>query len=65
MSKGPPTVTVPAVKGLSVVDAGTALEAAGLVVEGIEGSPTKKVKGTDPEAGQVVRKGTKVTIITE
>lgn len=65
VSKGPPTVTVPNVTGLSVVDAGTALEGAGLVVSGIEGSPTKKVTATDPAAGQVVRKGTKVTIITD
>ncbi len=64
VSKGPPTVPVPSVAGLSVVDAGNKLEAAGLVVSGTQGSPTKPVVGTSPAAGTTVRKGSAVTIVT-
>jgi beta-lactam-binding protein with PASTA domain/tRNA A-37 threonylcarbamoyl transferase component Bud32 len=65
VSKGPETVAVPDVKDLSAEDAGKAIEAAGLKVSGIDGSPTKKVTGTDPEAGATVKKGSEVRIRTE
>lgn len=65
VSKGPPTVSVPTVEGASVAEATTALEDAGLVVSGLEGSPRKKVTATDPPAGTTVRKGSKVKLFTE
>lgn len=64
VSKGPPTVAVPNVIGLTVVEAAEAIEAAGLTVSGIEGSPSNRVKGTDPGPGAVVRKGSNVSIVT-
>jgi len=65
VSKGPSLVAVPNVRGLSVVDAATRIEAQGLVVSGTQGSPTKPVVGTNPAAGALVRRGTPVTITTE
>jgi len=65
VSKGPETVDVPDVKGLSVEDAGKAIEAAGLKVSGIDGSPTKNVIGSDPDAKTTVKKGSDVRLKTE
>ena len=65
VSKGPPTVAVPKVDGQSVADATTALEDAGLKVSGLEGSPRKKVVGTDPAIGTTVRIGSSVKLITD
>jgi serine/threonine-protein kinase len=62
VSKGPAMVTVPDVSGQSVEDAANALESAGLVIIGTTGSPSDKVSGTSPAAGDSVRKGTGVTI---
>jgi serine/threonine-protein kinase len=56
VSKGPETVPVPDVVGLSVVDAAKAIEAAGLTVSGTSGSPTKKVTASNPAAGTVVKR---------
>ena len=64
VSNGPPVVTIPSVKGMSVADAAAALQAAGLTVSGTQGSPLGKVQGTNPAAGTVVRRGTAVVIIT-
>ena len=64
VSKGPPTVVVPDVSGMTVVEAADALEAAGLVVSGTQGSPRQDVASTSPAAGTTVKKGTSVTIIT-
>ncbi len=64
VSSGPPTVAIPSVKGMSVTDAASALQNAGLTVSGTQGSPLGKVQGTNPAAGTVVRKGTAVVIIT-
>ena len=64
VSSGPPTVAIPSVQGMSLADAASALQAAGLTVSGTQGSPLAKVKGTNPAAGTVVRRGTAVVIIT-
>lgn len=64
VSKGPQLIEVPRVAGMTVVDAASKLENAGLVVSGTQGSPTKAVSGTNPSAGTDVRRNTPVTIIT-
>jgi eukaryotic-like serine/threonine-protein kinase len=64
VSKGPETVAVPDVKGMSVIDAATAIEEAGLQVNDTRGSPRRRVVLTDPVAGTQVEKGTKITLIT-
>jgi serine/threonine-protein kinase len=64
VSNGPPVVTIPSVKDLSLAEAAAALQSAGLTVSGTQGSPLGKVKGTNPAAGTVVRRGTAVVIIT-
>jgi serine/threonine-protein kinase len=64
VSNGPPVVTIPSVKGMSLADAAAALQTAGLTVSGTQGSPLGKVQGTNPAAGTVVRRGTAVVIIT-
>lgn len=64
VSLGPPVVSIPNVVGLSVVDAGAQLEAAGLEVGSTTGSPTRPVTGTTPAAGEVVRLGSSVTLST-
>ncbi|MGZ4709846.1 MAG: protein kinase domain-containing protein, partial [Acidimicrobiales bacterium] len=64
VSSGPPMVTIPSVKGMSLADAAAALQSAGLTVSGTQGSPLGKVQGTNPAAGTVVRRGTTVVIIT-
>ncbi|MCX7621736.1 MAG: PASTA domain-containing protein, partial [Acidimicrobiales bacterium] len=65
VSKGPQLIAVPNVRGLSVVDAAARIEAAGLLVSGTQGSPTKSVTGTNPAAGSMVRKGSAVTLVTD
>jgi serine/threonine-protein kinase len=64
VSKGPPTVVVPDVRTLSVVEAAAQLEAAGLSVSDTQGSPTKAVSRTDPAGGTTVRRGASVTLFT-
>lgn len=64
VSNGPPVVTIPSVKGMSLADAAAALQSAGLTVSGTQGSPLGKVQGTNPAAGTVVRRGTAVVIVT-
>jgi serine/threonine-protein kinase len=64
VSKGPPMVEVPDVKGKSVEDAEAALEAAGLEVSGTKGSTRRDVTSTDPAAGTKVKPGTKVELTT-
>ena len=64
VSSGPPKVNVPDVSKLSVTDAATKLQAVGLSVSSVTGSPLGTVKGTDPAAGTSVLKGTAVTLIT-
>lgn len=64
VSKGPENVAVPDVGGMSVIDAASAIEDAGLKVADTRGSPRRRVVVTDPAAGTLVKKGTKVTLIT-
>jgi serine/threonine-protein kinase len=64
VSKGPPTVEVPDVAGMTAPDAVKAMEAVGLSVSGTDGSPSDKVKASDPVAGTVVKKGSSVKLIT-
>lgn len=64
VSSGLPMVTVPDVSGLSESSAGEQLEEAGLVVGGRDGPARRLVRGTDPAAGESVRQGTTVDIIT-
>ena len=64
VSSGLPFVTVPDVEGMPADEAIDRLEAAGLVVGGIEGPPRRDVLATDPPAGESVRQRTEVTIYT-
>ena len=65
VSSGPPTVVIPRdIIGKSVTEAAAELQALGLIVSGIHGSPLGKVKSTDPGVGTTVRKGTSVVLIT-
>jgi serine/threonine-protein kinase len=64
VSKGPPMVEVPDVKGMSVDEAEAALEARGLVVSGTKGSTRRDVTSTDPPAGTMVKPGSKVELTT-
>ncbi len=64
VSKGPPLVAVPDVKGLSVDDAATKLEAAGFTVSDVKGSPRKDVTATDPPAGTMVKPGSDIVLTT-
>jgi len=69
LSKGPPPVEVPDVRGRTVEEAIAALQSAGL---GVNGEPTRrfdkevppgKVIGTEPAAGQQTRKGSQLVLI--
>jgi serine/threonine protein kinase/beta-lactam-binding protein with PASTA domain len=64
VSTGPPTVAVPNVIGQTIAQASATLQAAGLVVSGVSGDPSKMAKGTDPATGAVVPTGSSVTILT-
>lgn len=64
VSKGKPFVNVPQTRGQSVARATERLEAAGLVVIGVEGAPNRPVLITDPEPGSSVRVGTELLIYT-
>ena len=64
VSTGPALITVPATKGLDVLAASQALRDAGLVVEGVEGSPDQPVLGSRPGVNQQVKRGTAVIVIT-
>ena len=64
VSKGPDTVAVPDVAGMTVTEADEKLRAAGLTTSGVQGSPSKLVVGSNPRAGTQVKKGSGVTLIT-
>lgn len=64
VSSGPPTVQVPNVQGDTVQQATTALQAAGLTVSGVSGSPSNKVVGTQPSIGSTVPQGSAVQLFT-
>ena len=56
--------TIPDVKGQSVQDAASQLQAAGFSVSGVQGNPFRTVTGTSPPAGTRAASGTGVVIIT-
>ena len=60
----PVTVPVPDVSQRTAASAAEVLQNVGLRVSGTQGSPANPVRGTDPGAGTIVRRGTAVTIIT-
>ena len=64
VSTGPPTTTVPDVKGDSVQQATTALQNAGLSVSGVSGNPSNNVVGTQPSIGSTVPTGSSVQLFT-
>ncbi len=64
VSTGPPTTTVPNVIGDSVSQATSALQAQGLSVSGVSGSPSNNVSGTQPSVGSTVNTGSSVQIFT-
>jgi beta-lactam-binding protein with PASTA domain len=64
VSKGPPVVDVPDVRARPVLEAAAIIEAAGLQVNGIQGSPTRPVSKTNPAVGTSVRRGTSISLIT-
>jgi len=65
VSQGPEPVIIPDISGDSVADAQAALEAAGLVVDGVDGPPNGIVTGTDPDAGLQVDRGTSIVLLTQ
>jgi serine/threonine-protein kinase len=65
VSKGPKTVTVPSLSGMSVSQAQNALQAAGLDLGQIYGPPSKRVFDSTPTAGSKVPRGTKVDVYTK
>jgi serine/threonine-protein kinase len=64
VSTGPPTTTVPDVKGDSVQQADAALQQAGLTPSGVSGNPSNNVIGTQPSIGSTVPTGSAVQLIT-
>jgi eukaryotic-like serine/threonine-protein kinase len=62
LPSAPSRLTVPDVIGLSVPDATAELQAAGLVVGGVAGSPTGDVVSQSPVAGSIMPAGSTVTI---
>ncbi|HEY5385148.1 MAG TPA: protein kinase [Acidimicrobiales bacterium] len=64
VSTGPPTTTVPNVIGDTVAQATTALQAQGLSVSGVSGSPSNNVTGTQPSVGSTVPTSSAVQIFT-
>ena len=66
ISLGKEPVKIPAaIVGMSVSEATSTLEAAGLTVSGVDGSPGKAVTGSNPAVGTEVRPGSSVTLITK
>jgi eukaryotic-like serine/threonine-protein kinase len=63
VSKGPDVVVVPTLVGLSLPDATTALQNAGLTVGDVAGPDVGKVQAADPKEGQTVKRGTKVNLL--
>jgi hypothetical protein len=58
------TTTVPVVLGESIAEATAAIEASGLTVQGIEGTPDGPVVSQDPSGGSRVPPGSSVTLHT-
>ena len=64
VSKGPAPIPVPDVVGLAGTAASAQIQAVGLGVSGIEGSPSNAVLATDPPAGEAIPRGAPVRIFT-
>ena len=64
VSKGPAPIPVPNVVGLAGTAASAQIQAVGLGVSGIEGSPSNAVLATDPPAGEAIPRGAPVRIFT-
>jgi serine/threonine-protein kinase len=65
VSLGKEPITIPAsIVGTTVAQATSILEQAGLVVSGVQGNPSKPVKGTNPAVGTQVKPGSSVTLST-
>ena len=64
VSTGPPTTTVPDVKGDTVQEATSALQQSGLSVSGVSGDPSHGVVGTQPSVGSTVPTGSSVQLFT-
>jgi serine/threonine-protein kinase len=64
VSKGPELIAVPDVRGKSVQEATAALEAAGFVVDGVQGNPNRPVTNTSPTPGTQVKRGSHVGLYT-
>ena len=64
VSKGPETVPVPEVGGMTVTEAEERLNAAGLRVGQVKGSPSRLVVRSEPGAGSQVKKGSSITLVT-
>jgi beta-lactam-binding protein with PASTA domain len=64
VSKGPDLVTVPSVVNLGVQTATASLEARGLSVVAVVGSPDRPVTMTSPAAGARVKRGSTVRLYT-
>ncbi len=64
VSTGPPTTTVPDVKGESIQQATSAIQNAGLSVSGVSGDPSHNVVGTQPSIGSTVQTGSAVQLFT-
>ena len=62
VSKG--VTPIPDVSGLSVTAAADKLQKAGFTVSGVNGNPSRPVRGTNPPAGTQVPKGTGVILVT-
>jgi serine/threonine-protein kinase len=64
VSTGPPTTTVPDVKGDSVQQATDKIQQAGLSVSGVSGDPSHNVSGTQPSVGSTVPTGSSIQLFT-
>jgi beta-lactam-binding protein with PASTA domain/tRNA A-37 threonylcarbamoyl transferase component Bud32 len=65
VSSGPPVATIPAsILGKSVTEATQMLQALGLTVSRVDGSPLNPVRATSPTPGTTVRRGTAVVLGT-
>ena len=64
-SKGKRPIAIPAdIVGKSVTAATEELQALGLVVSGVQGSPTGRVSGSNPAVGALVKPGSSVLLLT-
>ncbi len=64
LSRGLPFIEVPDVVGMGAAEAADALEALGFVVTDTVGPPNGEVLTTDPPAGEFIRQGSPIRIVT-